>query len=488
MRMSELMRDLPIESLDALDVSVSGIAHDSRRVQPGDLFVAWQGEQHDGLDYLAQARQRGAVAVLSSEPAPEQEGLVRFVSAEPRRLLGSLARRLYGRPDLELLHIGVTGTNGKSTVLELLASMLEAGGHPTGRVGTMGYRFEDLELAAERTTPEGDEYFQALRLMKDRGAEAVVAEVSSHALEQGRVSGGRFDLAVFTNLTQDHLDYHGSLESYFAAKRLLFDQLAPEGVAVVNLDDPFGRRLAEELPLTVGFGSGGAVSLEAASTDVTGSRGRVRTPRGVVDFRSALIGDFNLGNILAAVAAGEALGLPLEAVSDGIGACSPLSGRLEIVAEEEGVTVLVDFAHTEAALRSALNAARDLGDGRLIVVFGCGGDRDRTKRAPMGRAAGEMADLAILTSDNPRGEEPAAIAAEVEPGLAQAAPGRYLVELDRAKAIRTAIHEANAPAIVLVAGKGHERNQTIGTRVIPFSDHEEISKALEERRGSSTTG
>ena len=496
--MSVLTRELPIEPAPrhgdgGWDVDVTGIAYDSRQVGRGDLFVAWRGERHDGLRFVAEALSHGAVAVLGEAPAAAVE-VPWFLTSQPRRLLGPLAARLYGHPDEELVHVGITGTNGKSTVLELLAAMLEAAEYPTGRIGTLGYRFETLRVEGGRTTPEGSDYFRLLRAMRDAGAAAAVVEVSSHALAQGRVGGASYDLALFTNLTRDHLDFHLDIESYFDAKRELFRMLKPGGRAVVNLDDFYGRRLAREVPDAVGFSAlaaddgGDTVRPVEVRSSLAGTHGELRTSRGALPFECRLVGEYNLANIVAAVAAAEALDLPLAAIRHGLAACRPLAGRMELVSSRGGFPVLVDFAHTDAALRAALESSRALAPaGRLIVVFGCGGDRDPGKRAPMGRAAGELADLAIVTSDNPRGEAPEAIVADVREGL-DAAGGAYVVEVERRQAVRRAIELADESSIVLVAGKGHERTQTLRDRVVPFSDQEEILAALEERLGPPNAG
>jgi UDP-N-acetylmuramoyl-L-alanyl-D-glutamate--2,6-diaminopimelate ligase len=325
--------------------------------------------------------------------------------------------------------------------------------------------------------------------MRDAGAAAVVAEVSSHALAQGRVAGGVYDLALFTNLTRDHLDYHADLEAYFDAKRILFGMLGADGRAAIGIDDAYGRRLLAELPGALGFGRApdAAVRPAVVELDVAGLSGTLRTPRGALRFESRLVGDYNLSNILAAVAGAEALEIDPEATAAGLAACLPLPGRMERVSRRGGVDAFVDYAHTDAALRSALDSARRLTAGRVVVVFGCGGDRDRGKRAPMGRAAGELADLSIVTSDNPRGEDPGAIVAQVLPGL-EASGGEFLVRLDRREAIRLAVELAGPGDLVLVAGKGHESTQIVGEREIPFSDRDELVDALEERFGPSQAG
>ena len=485
--MQELTQQLPIDISHSADVDVTGITHDSRRVEPGDLYVALSGERFDGRHFVPQALERGAAAVLAAGPVPAESAVPWLSTPEPRTLMGTLAARLYGHPDRELIHVGVTGTNGKSTTVSILTAMLDAGGHPAGRIGTLGYVFGDLDLVAERTTPEATEYFRLLRVMRDRGAQAAVAEVSSHALAQGRVDGARYDLAIFTNLTRDHLDFHGDLESYYLAKRELFELIEPNR-AVFNLDDPWGQRLGRDFPDGLGYGSQAEVAPEGVTLDMAGIRGTLRTPRGPLEFETRLIGRYNLENILAAVAGAEALELPHAAISAALAGLPTVPGRLELVSDIGGFPVLVDFAHTDGALQAALESVRELTDRNVIVVFGCGGNRDQTKRAPMGQIAGELADLAVLTSDNPRGEDPLAILAEVERGLRSSGAQDYLVEPDRRRAIRLAIERADAGSIVVVAGKGHEQVQIVGDRKIAFSDHAEIQSALEEQFGPEKAG
>lgn len=509
MRLSHLVADLPIApppgGFAAHDPEVTGVAHDSRRVEPGDLFVALSGERFDGRAFVPTAAGAGAVAVLASEPpsgdAPGPAGLPWLTTEEPRPLLGPLAARVYGHPDRELDLIGVTGTNGKSTVASLVAALCDAAGRPAGLLGTLGYGFRDLEFPGARTTPEAPDLFRMLRRMKDAGAEAVAMEVSSHALAQHRTAAAGFDVAVFTNLTRDHLDYHRDFEDYFAAKRKLFDQLSPEGWVVTNADDAHGRRLAAELGanpgvagrcLTYGMGGGDVFFLEA-ELDRSGARGVLATPRGPLSFATPLLGRYNLANLLAAVAAAEALALPHEAVARGLASFRPLSGRMEPVESGQNFPVLVDYAHTDAALRAALTSLREFWGGKVAVVFGCGGDRDRGKRPMMGRAAGELADRVYATSDNPRSEDPLAILAQVEEGLTASGNRDYRVIPDRRDAIRAALAEAAAEPgawAVMVAGKGHEDTQTIGGEVRHFSDREEIAAALEasETAGAAAGG
>ena len=493
MRLSRLVAGLalngPFSAGDASDPEVSGLAHDSRRVAPGDLFVAWRGARFDGVAFAAEAVAAGAVAVLAAEgsearrPSGVPPALPWLTAADPHRALAPLAARLYDHPDRELTLAAVTGTNGKSTTAILLQGMLQAAGVPCGLIGSLGYRYAGRSLDEGRTTPEASDLFHLLRSMIDAGAEAVAMEASSHALALGRMADAEVDLAVFTNLSRDHLDFHADMEDYFLAKRRLFAQLKTGGRAAVNVGDPYGRRLAAELPggVTVTWGEAeGDVRVAAAELDEAGLRGRFATPRGELAFESTLIGRFNLLNLLAAAAGAEALGLPHEAVARAIAAQPPVAGRMQPVDAGQPFPVYVDYSHTDAALAAALSTLRGLSARRLIVVFGCGGDRDAGKRPLMGRVAGELADLAILTSDNPRSEDPLRIIAAVERGL-EATGGDYRVEPDRRRAIRLAVELADEGSVVLIAGKGDEPVQIVGGEELPFYDHEEAKRALGER-------
>ncbi len=493
MRLSALIEGFAVRRADgtgsfASDPEVSEVRIDSRRVEAGDLFVAVPGERVDGRQFAAQAVAAGAVAILASPGTPpegwDEAGRVPWLVAEvPRALAGPLAARVAGHPERELVMAAVTGTNGKTTVAALVAAILEAAGHPTALLGTLGYRFREDSLPASRTTPEAPETLRLLRLWREQGAEAASMEASSHALALDRLAGLAFDVAVFTNLTQDHFDYHRDFSGYFAAKRRLFDLLKPEGRAVVNADDPYGRRLAGELPDALTFGASGAVRSQEAHLGEDGIRTSVETPRGSFELRSPLLGHYNLDNLLAAVAAGEALGLDHETIASGVAGRGPLPGRLEPVEHGQPFPVYVDYAHTPGALEAALASVAELSGRRLIVVFGAGGDRDRAKRAPMGRAVGELAALPILTSDNPRSEDPLEIIHEVEEGLKAAGNTNYRIVPDRREAIWRAIAVAGPGDAVLVAGKGHEEVQEIGAERIPFSDRQELEEALEERFG-----
>lgn len=510
MRLDELFADLGDVRLPAVPESgwpdVRGIHHDSRRVRAGDLFVAIAGDRFDGRDFVSEATGRGAVAVLGPAPVDgrgTQALTVPWVeTANPRRLMGLLGSRIFGAAHRRLRVVGVTGTNGKSTIVTMVGSVLEAADEPTAVLGTLGYRFgHEQWTSAGRTTPEATDLHRMLSEMEARGARAVAMEVSSHALALGRVDGLRLDVAVFTHLTRDHLDFHGDMESYFSAKAQLFDRLRPAvgeasgGRAVIHLGDSWGRRLHRELlhkgqrPITFGYADGDVRVLDA-SLDLNGIRATIHTPRGELKLTSSLIGRFNLENLLAVVAVGEALALRHDDVAKGIAAVPEVAGRLETVigdaASRLPFPMLVDYAHTPGALESALQSVRDLSDRRLAVVFGCGGDRDRGKRPVMGAVAGRLADLAVLTSDNPRTEDPAAILAEVETGLrgeGDRSAAETIIEVDRRQAIRQAVaHAAEGSAageswLVLVAGKGHESTQDLGHEVVAFDDREELLAA-----------
>lgn len=484
MRLSELARGVGLDLPAGSDPEVTGVEHDSRQVRPGDLFVALPGARFDGRAFAAAAVAAGAVAVLGPAPGDLRVGVPWLVVDDPRALLGPLAARVYGHPDRELILAGVTGTNGKSTVATLIAAILDAAGQPAGFIGTLGYRFRDQSYAGGHTTPEASDLFRILREMRRDGAAAVAMEVSSHALAMGRVGGARFDAAVFTNLTRDHLDYHSDFEDYFAAKRKLFDLLKPGRRAAFNVDDPYGRRLAAEIPDALTFGERGEVAARDVELTTAGIRGVLTTPRGELPFTTPLLGRYNLSNLLAAAAAAETLELPHEAVAAALAAQRPVPGRLEPIDRGQPFAVFIDYAHTDAALEAALRSVREVvGGGKVAVVFGCGGDRDPGKRPLMGKIAGELADLVIATSDNPRSEDPLAILAAIEGGLKESGNQGYRLIPDRREAIRQAIAEAEPGWAVLVAGKGHETYQILGDRKVPFSDIEEVGKALEARRG-----
>jgi UDP-N-acetylmuramoyl-L-alanyl-D-glutamate--2,6-diaminopimelate ligase len=492
MKLSRLVDGLALTGDLGNDPEVFGVRHDSRAVTAGDLFAAWRGAKHDGAAFAAEAIRRGAVAVVAEgeRPAGVDAGVPWLTAPSPRALLADLAARLYGQSDRRLVTVGVTGTNGKSTTVELVAAMLDAAGTPCARLGTLGARFPGFAGAAsERTTPEASDLYRLLAELHAAGAGAVAMEVSSHALAQGRVHGIAFDVAAFTNLSRDHFDFHRDFDDYFTAKAKLFAQLKPGGRAVVNVADEHGRRLGERLAGALGYGRGGEVFAGDVRLDRHGLRGEIVTPRGRLVFDSPLLGRFNLDNLVAAVAIGEALDLPHEALATGIAKTLPLPGRMEPVDAGQGFEVVIDYAHTDAALEAAIRSLKELAGKRVVVVFGCGGDRDPGKRPRMGRVAGTLADLPIVTSDNPRGEDPLAIIAAVEEGLRASGNSAYRVVPDRREAIRRAVAVGAAEGwAVLIAGKGHEREQIVGDQRLPFSDREEALRALAERATAGARG
>jgi UDP-N-acetylmuramoyl-L-alanyl-D-glutamate--2,6-diaminopimelate ligase len=478
---------------------VTGVEYDSRRVGPGAVFFALRGQQTDGASFASQAVSRGAALVVSERTPPDGWDGPWLVSPDARLSLAACAAAFYRDPSEALLVIGVTGTNGKTTTTYLLSSVLEAAGYRCGRIGTIGYRVGDTEAEAARTTPESPDVQRLLHEMAHEKCTACAMEVSSHALALHRTDFIRFSAGVFTNLTRDHLDFHGGMEEYFAAKRRLFEQL-PAGVPVVaNLDDAYGRRLAESWPHAVTFAltRPATVTVEALSMSLDGLSFEARSARGVVAVRSRLVGRPNASNVLATVATGLALDLSPVAIAQGVESVTHVPGRFETVSSSgDDLTVIVDYAHTDDALRNLLETARPLSSGRLITVFGCGGDRDRTKRPLMGAVASRLSDLVIVTSDNPRSEDPDAIIDEIVRGIAPpdrpsvhqgqpVAPVRttpWLRMPDREAAIHQAVRDAHPGDVVIVAGKGHEKSQVIGSRVLPFDDVDVARAALSRRR------
>jgi UDP-N-acetylmuramoyl-L-alanyl-D-glutamate--2,6-diaminopimelate ligase len=458
---------------------------DSRRVSPGDLFVALAGQKTDGLAHLPEALARGAAAVAAGEPAPLPVSVPWVRVPQPRKALGLLAARLAGDPSERLVLAGVTGTNGKTTTAVLLQALLARKFGGAGFLGTIGYRIGPHELPADRTTPDAALLQELLAEIVREGIPAASMEVSSHALALDRVEGCRYDLAVFTNLTRDHLDFHRDMESYYEAKRRLFERRKPGGAAVVNVADPYGRRLATEIGgrVITTSAAGGGADLYAESTrcDLSGTSFEAVSAAGRFRVASPLLGRFNVDNLLAAGAGGLALSIDPDEVAAGLASVESVPGRLERVEAGQPYTILVDYAHTEDALQRLLQAVRELTDRKIILVFGCGGDRDRGKRAPMGRIAGTLADIPIATSDNPRSEDPEAILSEVERGLVASGATKFLRIADRRQAIQAAIELANPGTVVVIAGKGHETTQVIAGREEPFDDRA-VAAELASRR------
>jgi len=475
---------------------VSGVTHDSRRVRPGDLYAALPGGHHHGADFCQDAARAGAVAVLTDpggRAAARRSGLPVFVVADPRARLGEVADWVYRHPSGSLLLIGVTGTSGKTTTTYLLETGLRRAGHLTGLAGGVETRVGDLTTASRLTTPEATDLQALFAVMASRGVTAAAMEVSSHALALGRVAGTAYDVAIFTNLSQDHLDFHGSLDDYFAAKATLFTP-AYTRVGVVNADDTYGRLLAEDarIPVTT-FSAAGDPAADWRAVDVrTGADGstfRIVGPGGVeADASVALPGRYNVANALGAVVALVEAGVHLATAVAGVAACPGVPGRLERVEAGQDFTLLVDYSHKPGAVEAVLGALRPVTGGRLSVVLGCGGDRDRAKRPLMGAASARLADVAILTSDNPRSEDPLAILAEMLAGVLtvpEQERARVIIEPDRAAAIALAVAMAGKGDVVVVAGKGHERGQYVGSSVIPFDDREVAAAAIQRHLGQA---
>ena len=475
-------------------VRVRGVHHDSRRVGPGDLFVARAGAHADGARFIADARARGAVAVLLARGSDaDVRGLPRIEADDVPRALAFASAAVYGHPTFAVEAIGITGTNGKTTTAHLVQAALDATGNRCGIVGTLGYRFEDLDLPPTHTSPEADEIARIASAMRARGATHVVMEVSSIALAAKRADAVRFRAAAFTNLTQDHLDYHGTMEAYADAKARLFFELSPGGAAI-NVDDAFGASLAAllapgglvETPLarfSAKVGADAEVAPTAVEITHAGIAMSARTPAGEVSIRSPLLGAHNVSNLLTALAIAWLVEADVSEAARALSAPIAVPGRLERCDDpsRDDIAVLVDYAHTPDALARVLAGVRGLGEGRVVCVFGCGGDRDPKKRPLMGEAVGASADVAIVTNDNPRSEDPKAIADAILPGLA-GKRAVVSVELDRRRAIERAIVEAASGDVILVAGKGHEPYQIIGAETLPFDDRDEARRALAVRR------
>ena len=471
---------------------VTGVAYDSRAVKAGDVFVALKGRHADGTMFARQAIERGAAAIVSEEPAPPGADRPWAIVSDARLALALLATTFFRDPSLDMRVVGITGTNGKTTTAYLIASIFEAAGIRCGILGTVAYRIGARTREATRTTPEAPDVQALLREMVDEGCGACAMEVSSHALSLRRVDGMTFAAAVFTNLTRDHLDFHADMEDYFRAKRRLFEMLPRDAPSLLNVDDPRGEALADAggRPVTYAINKPADITPGPLSFSLDGLRFDVRTPRGTLQIDSQLVGRPNVYNILAAVSTATALDIPFDAIERGIHRLEGVPGRFQIVSgARDEVTVVVDYAHTDDALRNLLETARPLSRGRLITVFGCGGDRDRTKRPLMGAVAGRLSDLVVITSDNPRSEDPMRIIEEIQRGITvdtrKGGEPRQLAIVDRRAAIAKAIEMAGSGDLVLVAGKGHEKYQVIGDRVLPFDDVAVAREALAKRRTNS---
>ena len=485
------------------DRNIGSIHYDSRSVTPGGLFVAIPGHRCDGHTYIAEAIERGAVAVVTEKEwsGPPSVSVAQVENA--RFGLAACSSVFYGEPFRELCMVGITGTNGKTTTAYLVESILTASGYEVGVMGTINCRFGGHHFASPVTTPESLDLMKLLREMVDNGVSHAVLEVSSHALDLQRVAFCEFDVGVFTNLSRDHLDYHKDMETYWRCKRELFVSRLGVGskrhhaTAVINWDDPKGKTLYDDVTVSrLRFGLSDTCEVQARNTElgIDGVSGGVQTPSGDFDFASSLVGNHNIYNILSATGVAIALGVSMETIQQGIADLPGVPGRLEQVPNESGFSVFVDYAHTPDALENVLSVLRTLTSGRLITVFGCGGDRDRDKRPLMGAVAGRLSDLVVLTSDNPRTESPGDILADIVRGTVTTQPqayeadelgngfsaSGYVVEPDRRKAITLGLDVAGHGDTVIIAGKGHEPYQIVGETTIPFDDKVEANAALQQ--------
>lgn len=485
MHIKDIMKGIPdIKISGDPSLSVSGIAYDSRQVKSGYLFAALLGKNADGNQFIQNALKNGASAVLSENPAPPHSPAVWIQTRDAREALALCSANFFGHPSSRMKMAGITGTKGKTTVTYLLESILLENGHIPGVIGTISYRGPGLEQAAERTTPEAPDLQRMLRTMLDSGASHCVMEISSHSLDLKRAEGIQFDAAVFTNLSGEHLDYHETMDRYYQAKKRLF-VMENSTASAINSDDEWGKKLIRENPgriVTFGLQSRALVHPLNYVFSRKGIKASVKAPSGVLDINSPLLGRPNLYNILAAISTALILNIPPPAIEKGIEKLSSIPGRFEIISNPLDIDIYVDYAHTDDALRNLLETASELTSGRIILVFGAGGDRDQAKRPRMGKIAGKKADWTVITSDNPRSEDPAAIISQIEAGLKQSGHGRYSIEPDRKKAIYKALAEARPGDTVLIAGKGHENYQVIQDKIIHFDDREAVRETIQEMK------
>lgn len=492
LKLSELLADAGVKgNVSGGDPIVTGVIDDSRRVEPGQVFVATRGVAVDSHLFISDAVERGAVAVVSEQPLASYSNVAIVQVEDSRDALGRLAHAAVGNPSADMLVLGITGTNGKTTSTYLLEAILTAAGYNVGVLGTIEYRYAGNSVEAANTTPSAYQLARMFQEMKQAGVNAVAMEVSSHAADQRRISGIQFDGCIITNITQDHLDYHGTMDNYAAAKKAIFtdylqrytDFKGSDPVSVLNIDDERVRGMRDEIPgrvLTVGIETPADYRARDIAFSPTETTFRMEMADAVVDLSTHLVGMYNVQNVLGAVALAHGVGLSLDAIRDGLAALEVVPGRLETVREGQPFLVLVDYAHTPDALERVLGNAREMAEGRLIVVFGCGGDRDPGKRPLMGKAAGDLADYVVVTNDNPRTEEPGLIAAGVMEGVSKSkvADEHVALILDRREAIRQAVSVALPGDVVVIAGKGHEDYQILGHEKVHFDDREEARSFL----------
>jgi len=481
MKLKELIKDLSYQRAEGInDCEIKGISCDSNSIAPGYLFAAIKGERADGHDFIDQAVVKGARAVIAQQDFSSKPSLAKVLVRDSKAALACICSAFFGHPAKSLQTIGITGTNGKTTVSYLIESILACAGHASAVTGTINYRIGNKVYAAVNTTPQADilqSFLQETVLAKSKYA---IIEVSSHALIQHRVDCIEFAQAIFTNLSPEHLDYHGNLDNYFSCKSILFERLRASGVAVINLDDPYGRKLAKLVGsrvLSFAIDEPAQIRVRNLKLDISGSRFTAVTPRGSIEIESPLIGRHNVYNILAAIGAALVEKIDFSHIASGIKNFSAVPGRLERIDCGQDFLIFIDYAHTDDALSKVLQGLRQLGKNKIILVFGCGGDRDKSKRPRMGKVADELSDFIIITSDNPRSESPQQIASDIIEGIDKN-KNNYKVTLDRFQAIREAFSCAQSKDIVLIAGKGHETTQVFADKVTHFSDREAIGEIL----------
>jgi UDP-N-acetylmuramoyl-L-alanyl-D-glutamate--2,6-diaminopimelate ligase len=492
MKIKDLIDGVPyVEFKGKEEVDVQGIAYSSRAVCQDYLFAALKGEKDDGYNFISDARARGAVAILSERPAPSGFELNWIQAKEARKSLALCSANFYSHPSRRLKVVGITGTKGKTTITYILESILKKSGFSTGVIGTISYRGPGLNMTAERTTPEAPDLQRMMKTMVEQRASHCLMEVSSHSLDLDRVVGIDFDVVVFTNLSGEHLDYHHTVESYFEAKKKLFLLNRNKRMAAINTDDLWGKRLIEDLKMDIisyGLNPQATIRAEEYTLSEKGIEMVLRYPAGKMKISSPLLGRPNVYNLLAAIAVALILNIPEPDISEGISSLKEVPGRFERIKNSLGLHIFVDYAHNDDALRNLLETVKEFTPKKIILVFGAGGDRDRTKRPRMGEVAARLADHTIITSDNPRSEDPLTIISDIEKGMKKSGHKKYEVEVDRRKAIEHALAIAAPGDYVLVAGKGHEDYQIIGDRIIPFSDVAIVRELLNRKKGVAQIG
>ncbi len=497
MKLSQILKSCQVQQVHGnMDLDVTGLHYDSRQIKNGDAFFALRGAVSDGHNFISSAIANGAKVVFCEEMLEGLEQVTAVLVENSRQAMALATAEFYGDPTKDMKVIGVTGTNGKTTITYLLEAILMRADLAPAVVGTINYRYGNDLHQAPHTTPESQDLMKQISMFRQNGARSLVMEVSSHALHQYRVDGVHFQVGVFTNLTPEHLDYHQDMEQYFSSKYHLFKELLPrdKGRAVVNVDDTYGQRLALMLPdaLTCGRDRHADIYPELLDVSLQGIRGRVVTPLGTVEIASPLLGDYNVENLLCAIGAAVALGLSSQTIAMGLADATGVPGRLELIENDRGAVILVDYAHTGDALRRVIEAMQELAPRRILTIFGCGGDRDRSKRPVMSEVAARGSNIAIATSDNPRTEDPEQILNDIRRGLikvherewstSEAVTGEgkgYVVIQDRRQAIQFAVSILRPGDLLLIAGKGHEDYQILGTRRIHFDDREEVRMALQ---------